>query len=905
MVKSNMPYNVMRHNDWDRAPRDPISAAIATYVTGAAAGTTLVAAVGAGMIGWVGVYALSTIAISMVTSAVLGALAPKPDFGGVNSSGGLLVNSRDALAPAEFVYGQVRKGGAITYLDATGTDNKVLHQIIVLAAHEVEEIGDIYLADQIVTMSGENVTSDPYNGFVKIYKHTGNQTSDSSPFANSSSTLANTLHSEAGLDADFIGKGTAYLYCRFTYDQDAFADGLPTVTAVVKGKKVKTTVSGVEQSAAYSNNAAWVVRDFLSSEYGMGDDSFDYATFEAAANLCDDTTVLSDNSPQYTINGVVRSDQPIGNVLQEMMTACGGTLFWGAGAWRLFAGGYVAPTKTLTLDDFRSSISLDTKVSMRDNFNAVRGTYIDASNNFISADYPQVSSSTFLNEDNGTETALDLALPFTTNSVAAQRLAKQMLYRSREQLTLSADFGMNAFDVEVGDFIKIRNERYGWGEGNEKTFEVTGWRLAPNSDTNDLRVNLQLRESSEAAFGFTVADEKTIVSNNSTLLRYYEVPPVSLSVTQEYREVNENVVNVLVAQVQSPEIERIDSVILKYKKTSDANFKSVGRAILVGEGNDAGRFEIVGIDVPQIGEPPISYTISVTPVNTLGYRGPTQTTLFTATADTDAPPPPTDLEHLLSGGTGFFSWPSVSALDLSHYRLYYNPNIGSNLASPTTQPVVSKIARPATSITYPALSGEYFITAVDKAGNESLTGANTTILASELPTANVSNTHDEDPSFSGTKTNLTVSGGMLTMTSYDAANSSGVYEFFHDNEALLTDGYFDVGLPRTVRLSFGVTTSRSHVDAVNGQINWDGISGNWDTWPDVFDQWTYEDTDFGDVDVVVQARAATTVGGLSSANWVTATGELNGRYIQFRALLSNTTPKVTPNITALSATVEY
>ena len=105
-----------------------------------------------------------------------------------------------------------------------------------------------------------------------------------------------------------------------------------------------------------------------------------------------------------------------------------------------------------------------------------------------------------------------------------------------------------------------------------------------------MRVNLTLRESSENAFGFTVADEKAIVSNNTTLLNYYDVPSIGVNVSQEYREVNENVVNVLVVTVVSSDIERIESVILKYKKTSDTEFKSVGQAILINEGSDAGRF---------------------------------------------------------------------------------------------------------------------------------------------------------------------------------------------------------------------------------------------------------------------------------------------------------------------------
>lgn len=917
-MRNNLPFNVMRHaNHWEKAPRDP--ATVGTFILGAAFEGTVAA--------WVVGY----IAITVTTSLIMSVLTPKPDYGSMSGSNGLLINNKSATDPSQVIYGQIRKGGTITFQESTGDNNKVLHQIIVLANHEVEEIGDIYFNDEIVTMSGADVTSEPFSNtyqesyqvyeayggnrdggrnvtrtrtvtktYAEVYKHTGNQTSKDSPFANSTESLASTLIAATSAGDDFVGKGISYLYCRFTYDQDAYTNGLPTVTAVVKGKKLVKTVNGVEQAPVYTNNPAWVVRDYLTSEYGLDDDSIDDATFEAAAAVSDRTDVLSDGSPQYAVDGVVSLNQPIGDILNHMMTSCAGTLFWGAGHWKLYAGAFITPTKTLTLDDLRSGISLDTKVSSRDNFNKVTGTFIDKSQDWISADYPAVSSDLFLADDNGVETGMDLQLPFTTSSIAAQRLAKQTLYRSREQMSLSADFGLNALDVEVGDFIKFRNERYGWGAGNEKVFEVVGWRLNPDPKNLDLRVNLQLRESSEAAYGFNGDDEKTILSNNTTLLKYYDVPSIGLTVSQEYREVNENVVNVIVVQVNSDDISRVDSVILKYRKDSDDHFKSVGQTLLVNDTGSVGRFEIIGVDAPQINDPAIPYTISVTPVNALGFRGPAVETSYNLTADTTPPASPASLTHLLSGGTIFFDWPSVGDLDLSHYKIYYSGSASANFGDASTLAVVEKVARPATTISYPALSGKFFVTAVDKTGNESTTAATTTVLSSELPSLGASETHTENPSFSGTKSNLTVSGGNLFMTSYDSSGSTGTYNFDHDGA-----DYFDVGTSRTVRLSSALTVSRKHADAVNGEINWDDVPNNWNTWPSNFDTWTDETANFNDFAVVVQARAATTVAGLSAETWVTASGEVIGRYVQFRVILSNTNAKVTPNITALSATVEY
>ena len=149
----------------------------------------------------------------------------------------------------------------------------------------------------------------------------------------------------------------------------------------------------------------------------------------------------------------------------------------------------------------------------------MQGTSIDANQRYIAADYPpypnqaDYPSSAFLAQDGGVEQVLNLDLPFTTSGATAQRLAKMTLLRGREQMTFSAEFGLNAFDVEVGDIIALDMDRYGW---TAKEFEVVGWRFGANGDAGDLRVTLTLRETSEAAFSWD-AEESEIIGNDTNL----------------------------------------------------------------------------------------------------------------------------------------------------------------------------------------------------------------------------------------------------------------------------------------------------------------------------------------------------------------------------------------------------
>lgn len=506
----------------------------------------------------VGTYALGAaivgyVVTTAVTSFIMAALTPEP---GLPDSRGLLVNARSSVAAQEFVYGQIRKGGVITYIETTGGNNKHLHQTIAFAGHEVEEIGDVYLNDQIVTITDDGgfaengtdltisgpgwVTDGRWCNFntvndqdsvyygdkvrvpkVRILKHDGSQTATTDYFVGSSTTsLSNTFLAETNnfdgtgepVSTTFVGNEIAYIYARLTFSDKVFTNGVPLITAVVKGRKVYDPRTA---TTAYSNNAALVIRDYLTSAFGLNDSEIDDTYFAAAANICDEDVALDGGGTEkrYTINGVVPATTSRGEVLTQMMSACGGTLFWGGGKWKLIVGDYVAPTKTLTMDDLRSAISLDTRLNLRDQFNRVSGTFTSAADDWITTDYPAITSATFLAEDGGQDAPLDLPLPFTTSAASAQRLAKQTLFRAREQMTFSAEFGLNALDVEVGEIISLDIDRYGW---SGKEFEVVGWSLRPNQQAGDLRVALTLRETSEAAFDWN-AEESDLSGGTTTI----------------------------------------------------------------------------------------------------------------------------------------------------------------------------------------------------------------------------------------------------------------------------------------------------------------------------------------------------------------------------------------------------
>ena len=101
--------------------RDPMTIGNAIFVAFGAS-TTSVALI----------WTVGFVATTAVTSFALNALAPKIDM---SSLEGMQANQRTPVASREYVYGQVRKGGTITYMESTGVSNRYMHMVLVLAGN--------------------------------------------------------------------------------------------------------------------------------------------------------------------------------------------------------------------------------------------------------------------------------------------------------------------------------------------------------------------------------------------------------------------------------------------------------------------------------------------------------------------------------------------------------------------------------------------------------------------------------------------------------------------------------------------------------------------------------------------------------------------------------------------------
>ncbi len=633
----------------------------------AGAVAVVAALVAAPFTGGVSLGFLAAAYVGTVTAiALTKALAPDPKLKGGDQ--GYLITQRGSTLPHQVIYGKIRIASGIVF-QGTTDNNKYLHTVLAFAGHEIEEFETIYFNDEILTLSGNDVTAPAkYVGKVKIVKKLGTTTQT----AVTSSDLGGVSPpSQWTTDCKLLA--TAYLYVMLEYDADAFPNGVPEVTAIVKGKKVYDPRTS---TTAWSDNPALCLRDYITSgkegtnttiyNYGISEDieSVDDSLVSTAANVCDHLNYPTlSGGTRFSLNGAFTTNTTPYDAIQNLSTSMGGLLWYAQGKWRMKPAYYTSPVLDLNEDDLRSGISVSTRHSRRDNFNVVKGTFRGPESDYQPSDFPQVpilNSATYdalLAADGGQESIIDLQLPFTDNTTEARRLSRITLERNRQQLSVQATFGLKAFQIQVGDIIRLTNTRLGF---TNKEFEVISWDFGVQGDY-DILVNMSLREISESVFD-EVSDGAVYESDNTTLPSPFDVPPVAVALTQEYRIINEHVTNVLVVNVSATAFERVDYVEVEFKKSTESTYSVLGTG-------DLGRFEIIDIETPLAGAAgTIVYDVRARAINAFGVKGDFTDVQKTVEADTTGPSAPATFEKQLSGGTLFFNWTASTDFDLSYYQ---------------------------------------------------------------------------------------------------------------------------------------------------------------------------------------------------------------------------------------------
>ncbi len=682
-------------------------------------------------------YAATAAVVSYGISSIAGSAfgLDKPDSQQfADTATGMLVNKSANDAPIPVVYGQRKVGGTRVLMEITGDNNEYLHMVLALSEGEINSFENIYLNDVLSTDSR-------FDDVLNIYTHTGSDTqvADSNLVANVNEWTAN--HQL---------KGTAYLYLKLKYDQDAYASGLPTITADIKGTKVYDSRIA---ATAWSDNPVLCIRDYLTNtRYGRGIESsqIDDTSFNTAANYCDENVTIGGVSKaRYTCNGVVDTSQGSMDVLKKLLTACRGFLIFSGGKYKLVIDKPETAGFTFSEDNIIGawSINLGNKNSQ---FNRMRANFFNPDRQW-QPDIALVDSTTLRTQDNGLLLEKTIDLPFTSDIDRAKMITTINLNQSRQQISCEFTATIEGLKAEVGDLVYIKHSTPGWASlnaGSGKLFRVLRITLQNNDEVRIVAI-----EYDANAYDFGTIQVSDSAPNTNLPDATQVGQPNGLSATEELYVTNTS----QGAQVRAN---------LSWGQPTDAFV--VGYDVEYQNGTNGWEFVTstkrltAQVNNLKAGD----YYFRVRAINTIGVRSNwTETSKIIFAGLTTPPSAITNFSVRAIDGSCHLQWDRVTDIDVLHggyIRIRHTP-MTSGVTWAHGTDIGEALAGTATNVVLPLLAGTYMAKAVDSAGNFSTDDTQAFTTVPNILDFNVVSTLTEHPTFTGQKEDTTKSGSVLRL----------------------------------------------------------------------------------------------------------------------------------------------
>jgi len=792
-----------------------------------------------------------------------------PDFGNSaanQAAQGVLLNKQSNNSNIPVIYGTRLVGGTRVFLETSGADNQYLYGVLVLAEGEINGITSILFDDDAVTFSGSiadgsTITSNDsrFGTNIQVQPFFGTD-------GQSAASLLTGLSSWGNLAKL---SGIAYIAFKLQWNQDKFG-GIPRIQAVVEGKKVVAyNSSSVAQTAAFSSNPAWCLLDYLTNErYGKGIAiaDIDIPSFYTASTVATTQVTPYLGASQINLfdcNSVLDTSRKILDNVKVLVKGMRGFLPYTQGKYKLIIETTGTAAITLTTDTIIGGLKVQSQ-RKNENFNRVSASFINPLKNY-QADtivYPESDSDhqALKTADGGFLQEGTIDLPSITSPYQALEFAEIVLNRSRNNLAVDLTANYEALDLAIGDIVNLTHPITGF---SAKPFRVNGISLNSN-----FTVGLSLTEHQDSWYTFDEKTEVAVIPDTTFPNPFSVSAPASLTLTDTLVEYNDGTVIVALDITIGASTDKfVDYYQVEYKLSTDSDY------IVYSQGSGLNHRVLNVIDQQ-------TYDVRVKSVNSLGINS-----TYTSAQRTivGAIEPPSDIEDFscnIINGEAHLSWEQIPDLDLAYYQIRYS-TLTSGATWQNSVSLVEKVSRPATSIVVPARVGSYCIKAIDKLGNFS---TNETIIVTNVASIGNFNevvTQSEHPTFSGTKTNITLSDDAVRLTDL---TSDGTYDFAST---------IDIGAVHTARITGSLTQY-----AENPSELFDSESGNFDDKTGSFDGDSPSNSN-AHLEISISDDDVTYT---TFKNFVI--GDYTGRYFKFRLYLISRDNVTTPVVSEVSVAIE-
>ena len=654
-----------------------------------------------------------------------------PDFGTNDfeeTEKGILVNKQSNNASIPVVYGERLIGGTRVFIETSGTDNEFLYIALVISEGEINSIEEIRVDEKVVTFDGalsdntqRSVASSDSNfykdgaSYITIEPHFGTD-------AQSASSLLSTLSSWG---TNHKLSGICYLALKFKWNADVFG-GVPIVQAKIKGKKVVTLDSSLnESSATFSTNPAFCLLDYLRNErYGKGiaTANIDLQSFRDASQVCiTQVTPFSGGSDIniFDTNAVIDTSRKVIDNVRDILRGCRGYLPYVQGKYRLVIETTGSASVSLGEDDIIGGYSLASPTK-NSKYNRVIATFINPDRNFQAdqVTFPPTDDSSLATADkHATMKAADgnfllegkFDFKTITSPYQAEEMSEIILRRSRESLGLNITCGFKAYELHIGDIVNITLSSLGF---SNKAFRVLSMIF-----NEDYTISLTLVEHQDSFYTFATKGQVSTTPSTTLPNPFVIQPPASVTLTDELIEYADGVVltrlNILVGASTDKFVQYYQ---VEAKKSTESDFK------IISSGTQLNHEFINVVD-------DITYDVRVKAINSFGVSSSYISASRKIIGATETPADVDDLSISMVGSNQMeLSWTPVDDLDISWYEVRFQ-NVTSGATWNESTPIAKVVRRKSNSLVINSATGSFCIKAVDKLGNSS---ANASIVSTNI-----------------------------------------------------------------------------------------------------------------------------------------------------------------------------
>jgi chitodextrinase len=349
-------------------------------------------------------------------------------------------------------YGEVQVGGTVVFYRAK--EGK-LYQVVVHGHGEANAFTAILLNDVAVSLTSDLVTDAQYQSGgrsrVRIITRVGTATS---PYY---STLE-AAYPDWDSTHQLKGLCTTLAVFEQTNSEDfarVFPSGVPNLKVRLQGAKVDDP----RASVAYSDNAALVIGDWITSPDGFNLNGFvdeDYLT--TAADDCDDLIAKADTSTEarWRIWGSVDLTEAPETTLERMLSACQGRVsLLPNGKARISVAKRTAPTVTLRRSEVIEITAYSDGPDRLERYTELPFVYTDAA-----LQYRVTTGDTWVDAARETEngeiaTGTEADYRYCPSHTQGRRAAQWQIEKDNPRYILSAVFKPSARRARYEDYIYL------------------------------------------------------------------------------------------------------------------------------------------------------------------------------------------------------------------------------------------------------------------------------------------------------------------------------------------------------------------------------------------------------------------------------------------------------------------